>query len=78
MILHVFRVREDDLDRSYPCKKLGCLSVCEHNSRKQASISKKFEHILKYLYCLNTIEIGERRILVFIQEHSKEFFYFTI
>ena len=41
MVLHVFRVREDDLDRSQPCKKLGCLSVREHNSRKLSSISKK-------------------------------------
>ena len=34
MVLHVFRVREDYLDRTQPYEKLGCLSVREHNSRK--------------------------------------------
>ena len=74
MVLHVFRVREDDLDRSQPCKKLGSLSLREHNSLKQASISKKFEYILKYVYCLNPIEIGDRSICsFFLQERSKVF-----
>ena len=27
LVLYVFRAREDNLDRSQPCKKLGCLSV---------------------------------------------------
>ena len=31
MILHVFRIRKDDLDRS---EKFGCLSVRHHNPRK--------------------------------------------
>ena len=26
LVLYVFRAREDNLDRSQPCKKLGCLS----------------------------------------------------
>ena len=31
---HVFWAQEDDLDRSQPSKKSGCLSVHEHNSHK--------------------------------------------
>ena len=37
-VLHIFQAREDDVDRSHSCKKLGsrsvCLSVHEHNYRK--------------------------------------------
>ena len=41
-VLRIFRAREDDLDRSQLCINLCCLSVREHISRKQASISKKY------------------------------------
>ena len=71
-VLHTFRVREDDLDRSQSCKKLGCLSVNDHNSRKCTSISKKFKYILKYHSCSNPIEIGERSICSFFQRNAQK------
>ena len=41
--LYVFPAREDDQDRSQPCKNwVVCLSVRGHNSRKSRELLKRF------------------------------------
>ena len=50
LVLYIFQAREDDLNRSQPCKKSGRLSVChsvlEHKSRISQESLKRFSQNL--------------------------------
>ena len=43
LVLYIVRAREDDLERSQPCKnRVVCLSVLGHNSRKSREPLERF------------------------------------